>query len=84
MPRRHAPVLVWSPERGRADWLLLPPVEYQLGDYSPGRYVHRLRDVRRLEHPLAVRGAQGLFTVPPELASRAAQASVVPVPYLTT
>jgi len=42
------------------------PHERRLGDYSPGRYVWVLRNVRGIV-PVKLRGRQGLFDVPDEL-----------------
>lgn len=40
------------------------PLELALGDYSPGRYMWKLRNVRRLLKPFSVPGRQNLFEVP--------------------
>lgn len=40
------------------------PLELALGDYSPGRYMWKLRNVRRLLKPFSVPGRQSLFEVP--------------------
>jgi hypothetical protein len=47
--------------------LVLSDQERTLGDYSPGRYAFVLKNVRRLERPVAARGALGLWDVPEEL-----------------
>ncbi len=39
----------------------LPRQEIEFGDYSPGRFGWIFRNLRRLEGPVAMRGAQGLF-----------------------
>lgn len=41
--------------------------EFQLGDYSDGRYGWQLRNVREFEVPIPYRGRQGLFEVPDEV-----------------
>lgn len=33
------------------------------GDYGPGRYIWLLRDIRKLEKPLEIRGRQGFFNI---------------------
>lgn len=41
--------------------------ELAFGDYTPGRYAWRLRDVAAVTPPRAYRGSQGIFEVPNEL-----------------
>jgi activating signal cointegrator 1 len=43
-------------------------LDYELGDYSHGRYAWRLTQVRRLAEPVPLRGMQGLFSVTTEMA----------------
>lgn len=38
--------------------------EYDLGDYSDGRFVLPTRNARRLAYPIEWRGAQGFWTLP--------------------
>lgn len=37
--------------------------EYKLGDYSPGRFVWRTRNLRTLKQPIPIIGRQGFFEV---------------------
>lgn len=53
--------------QGRA-WPLTDQ-ERAFGDYSPGRYAWLLADVRRLSEPLPYRGAQGLRSLPADVAA---------------
>lgn len=39
------------------------------GDFSPGRRLWLLENVRRLNHPVKCRGFQGMWTLPAETAS---------------
>lgn len=41
--------------------------EWQLGDFSPGRFAWRIEDVVRLASPVPVTGRQGLFDIPDHL-----------------
>lgn len=42
--------------------------EWAFGDYSPGRWIYRMRNVRRLVTPIPARGSQSFpWTVPPEV-----------------
>lgn len=41
--------------------------EYELGDYTPGRFAYPTRNCRRLKTPVAVIGRQGFFTLPPDV-----------------
>ena len=43
--------------------------EYEFGDYTPGRFMFSLARVRRLARPIPLRGALGLWSVPPDIAS---------------
>ena len=43
----------------------ITPQEIEFGDYSPGRFGWVLTDVVRLEQPIPVKGALGLWNVPP-------------------
>lgn len=43
--------------------------EYDLGDYSPGRFAWCLENVRALPEPIPYKGAQGFFEVPVDLIS---------------
>lgn len=47
----------------------LTPYERAFGDYTPGRYAWLLADVKPLPTPIPMRGAQGLFDLPGELAA---------------
>jgi hypothetical protein len=44
--------------------------ELDLGDWSTGRWAWRIEDVRALETPVHVRGAQGIWEVPNDLLER--------------
>lgn len=44
--------------------------ERSFGDYTPGRFMWRLENVRRLPSPIACKGALGLWAVPPEIVAR--------------
>ncbi len=50
----------------RPDGVMIPPEEPELsfGDYTPGRYVWRLENVRLLPTPIPYKGSLGLWTVP--------------------
>lgn len=52
-----------APIAGRAD---LPMHTRQFGDFSPGRTLLQLQNVRPLSRPLPMRGRQGLFTLTTE------------------
>ena len=42
--------------------------EYAFGNYTPGRWIYRTRNLRRLKVPVPCRGAQSIgWTVPPEV-----------------
>lgn len=41
--------------------------EYWFGDYTPGRFMWYLANVRRLSEPVPCKGALGLWMVPPEI-----------------
>lgn len=57
--------------RGEAvDRLILSERECQFGNYAPGRYGWVLSDIRPLDRPIACRGYQGLWEVPPAIASQ--------------
>jgi hypothetical protein len=45
------------------------PRERTMGDWSDGRWAWSLGDTYRLERPVAVRGQQGLFDLPPDTAA---------------
>jgi hypothetical protein len=47
--------------------------EYAFGDYSPGRWMWFLEDVRALPEPIACRGALGLWDVPWDVEGRIAR-----------
>ncbi len=48
------------------EWI--PPKERTLGDYSPGRWAWQLLGVRKLDVPIPVTGALGLWTMPDDVA----------------
>lgn len=50
-----------------ADWEDQRQVEYQLGDYSPGRFAWIFEHPVMLREPVPFRGAQGFFDVPDSL-----------------
>lgn len=37
--------------------------EKDFGDFTPGRYAWEIQDIVRLDHPVKMRGSQGLWTV---------------------
>ena len=39
--------------------------EWELGDFTPGRYAWKIADVERLVQPIPTRGYQGLWSFPP-------------------
>jgi len=41
-------------------------LEWQLGDYSPGRFAWMTRNLRALKEPVPILGRQGLWTLTPE------------------
>jgi hypothetical protein len=41
--------------------------EFDFGDYTPGRFMWRLENVRRLPVPIACKGALGLWAVPADV-----------------
>ena len=49
--------------------IVLNHAESDLGDYSPGRWVWRTRNLRRLKTPVPVVGHQGFWFLPPEAAA---------------
>ncbi len=49
---------------------LLNPNEKAFGNYSDGRYAWKLELVKRLEKPIPINGAQGLFDVADDLILR--------------
>ena len=59
--------LAWSWTDGE-DTLLIPPLEAEFGDYSPGRFAFLTRDPVRFHTRIPFRGRQGLFDVPDDLA----------------
>lgn len=47
---------------------ILSEEEWAFGDYSPGRFIYVTRNLRRLHHPVACKGAQPVgWTVPPDI-----------------
>jgi hypothetical protein len=54
---------------GGAPFRTLREPEILFGDYSPGRYAWELSNVCALPKPLPCRGRQGLWTLPPEIAT---------------
>lgn len=52
------------------------PLEMAFGDYSDGRDMWFLEDVRALPEPIPCRGALGLWIVPPEIVARLPQLAV--------
>jgi hypothetical protein len=44
--------------------------EYIFGDYSPGRFATFFPIVKRLAEPVKVRGMQGLYKLPPDVAAQ--------------
>jgi len=44
-----------------------PPHESSFGDYAAGRYGFVLESVRKLDMPIACRGALGLWNLPPDV-----------------
>jgi activating signal cointegrator 1 len=49
--------------------IVLNHAESDLGDYSPGRWVWRTRNLRALKTPVPVVGHQGFWFLPPEAAT---------------
>lgn len=41
----------------------LTPEQLLMGDYTPGRFAWEFRDIVVLEHPVKMRGAQGLWRI---------------------
>ena len=41
--------------------------EWELGDFTPGRYAWEIIGVEKLAQPVPLRGYQGLWNVPPEM-----------------
>ena len=41
--------------------------EYELGDYSPGRFAWWFNKIKKLKNPIPFKGSQGWFNVPDEL-----------------
>lgn len=62
--RPDAPTAIW---RHGACWWLLTDQERAFGDYSPGRYVWLLSNIRALPEPIPARGALGLWEYDGEL-----------------
>jgi hypothetical protein len=50
--------------------------EKEFGNYLPGRFAWRLRNIRRLAEPIAVKGMLGLWDVPDAVAERAQEETV--------
>ena len=48
----------------------LSMTEFVCGDYSPGRFAWQTRNLRRLKEPVPVKGAQGFFNLPPDVAAK--------------
>jgi hypothetical protein len=44
--------------------------EFDLGDYTPGRFVYPTRNRRRLKTPVPVIGRQGFFNLPPDVEAK--------------
>lgn len=65
------PTRMFGPDGGRR----LSPQEFDLGDYSLGRFAWVTQDCRRLARPVPVVGRQGLFELPPEV-QRAVRAQI--------
>lgn len=42
--------------------------EIEFGDWSPGRYAWRIDNVWRFDRPIPIRGAQGLWDIPDDVA----------------
>ena len=55
-------------ERTERARMWLSDTEQRLGDFSAGRFAWKLVYVRRLRKPIPMRGLQGLWPVPDELA----------------
>ena len=53
--------------------LAISAQERALGDWTPGRYAWQLANVRRLPDPIPCKGAQGLWTLPAEIAEQIAR-----------
>jgi len=51
-------------------WVCEYTDEYAFGDYTPGRFAWIMRCITALKEPIPCTGAQGLWTVPEELAQR--------------
>ena len=49
--------------------------EYEFGNFEPGRYGWVLKNVQRLDEPIACKGALGLWTLPSEIATRLEKAA---------
>ena len=47
-----------------------PEPEFSFGDYTPGRFMFKLENVRRLATPVPCKGALGIWTVPAEIAAQ--------------
>lgn len=52
---------------------LTAPRELHLGNYADGRYAWRLRNVRKLRHPVPAKGFQGLRDIDPIVGDRVRQ-----------
>lgn len=66
-----------SVNEGHPTWI---GQEEPWGDYTPGRWAWLLTDVRRLEAPIPVRGAQGVWRPDEDLVAAVERAPKVPVP----
>lgn len=44
--------------------------EFSLGDYTPGRFAWRTRNLRRLNTPIEVKGKQGFMNLPPDVEAK--------------
>lgn len=48
----------------------LPPHEYELGNFTAGRFGWMFKDIRRLKMPVPCSGNRGFFTLPPDIESK--------------
>ena len=51
----------------RTEDIRVPETEWELGDFTPGRYAWEIIGVEKLPQPVPLRGYQGLWNVPPEM-----------------
>jgi hypothetical protein len=58
------------PTDDRSWVVLLDEIELAFGNYQPGRYGWILANIRPVREPIPCPGAQGLWTVPPDIADR--------------